>query len=126
MDIGYEKERFETFKIKASVAKKFRRYCKAISKSQSMALLLMIEFFEDNGISPMEAFGPNMQTLASLIKKRNNAVIAIMKDIEKTQTKPTTAMLQLLFEETESPKKNLILEKKYFDTTGESRIVKKE
>ncbi len=101
MDIGYEKEPFETLKIKTSVAKIFRRYCRSISKSQSMSLLVMIEFFEDNGISPKESIGPHIQTLASLIKKRNNAVIAIMKDIEKTQTKPTNAMMNLLFKEAE-------------------------
>lgn len=99
MDKGYEKERFDSISIKTSVAKKFRRYCRSISKSQSLSLLMMIEFFETNGISPKESLGPHIQTLASLIKKRNNAVIAIIKDIEKTQTKPTNAMMNLLFKE---------------------------
>ncbi|MFS4494701.1 BfmA/BtgA family mobilization protein [Maribacter sp. 2308TA10-17] len=111
MDKGYEKERFEGLKIKSSVAKKFRRFSKKISKSQSMTLLLMIEFFEENGISPEESMGPHMQTLENLIKKRINGVIAIMKDIEKNQTKPTVAMIQSLFEEAEPKKKPLILEK---------------
>ena len=39
-------------------------------------------------------------------------MIAIMKDIEKSQTKPTVAMLYSLFEQTEPTKKKLILEKK--------------
>ena len=82
-----------------------------MSQSQSMTLLLMIEFFEENGISPHESIGPKMQTLESLIKKRINGVIAIMKDIEKNQTKPTVAMMQSLFKEAEPPKKTLILEK---------------
>ena len=99
MDKGYEKERFDSISIKTSVAKKFRRYCRSISNSQSLSLLMMIEFFESNGISPKESLGPHIQTLASLIKKRNNAVIAIIKDIEKTQTKPTNAMINLLFKE---------------------------
>ena len=112
MDKGYEKERFESVSIKASVVKKFRRYCRKISKSQSMTLLLMIEFFEDNGISPNESMGPHMQTLEKLIKKRINGVIAILKDIEKSQTKPTVAMMESLFKEAEPKKKPLILEKK--------------
>ncbi len=82
MDKGYEKERFEKLGIKISVAIRFRKFCKKMSKSQSMTLLLMIEFFEENGISPDESIGPKMQTLESLIKKRINGVIAIMKDIE--------------------------------------------
>ncbi len=114
MDKGYEKERFESLSIKAPVAKKFKRYCKGISKSQSMALLLMLEFFENNGISPEDSIGPHIQTLENLIKKRINGVIAIMRDIEKNQTKPTVAMLQALFEEAEPKKKPLILENNNF------------
>lgn len=112
MDKGYEKERFESVSLKTSVAKKFNSYCRKLSMSKSMTLRLMLEFFEENGISPEESMGPKMQTLENLIKKRINGVIAILKDIEKTQTKPTTAMIQSLFEEAEPKKKPLILEKK--------------
>ena len=111
MDKGYEKERFEMLGIKVSVAKRFREFSKKLSKSQSMTLLLMLDFFEDNGISPNEKMGPNMQTLESEIKKRINAVIAIIKDIEKNHDKPTTAMLQSLFMEFEPKQKKLILAK---------------
>lgn len=111
MDKGYEKERFEKLGIKTSVAERFRVFCKKLSKSQSMTLLLMLDFFEDNGISPNETLGPNMQTLESEIKKRINAVIAIIKDIEKNHDKPTTAMLQSLFMEFEPKQEKLILEK---------------
>lgn len=86
MDEEFKKEQFETLKIKSSVAKKFRRFSRTISKSQSICLLLMLEFFENNGISPTESMGPKMQTLETLIKKRINGVIAILKDIEKGQT----------------------------------------
>tara|TARA_R110001606_G_scaffold394172_1_gene564815 strand:+ start:704 stop:1105 length:402 start_codon:yes stop_codon:yes gene_type:complete len=116
MDKGYEKEPFEKLGIKTSVALRFREFSKKMSKSQSMTLLLMLDFFEKNEISPAESMGPRMETLEArismLIKKRMNGMIAIMKDIEKTQTKPTVAMLQALFQATEPPKKKLILEKK--------------
>ena len=115
MDKGYEKQRFESLSIKTSVAMRFRQFCKNMSKSQSMTLLLMIDFFESNGISPVESMGPHMETLEKrmslLIKKRINGMIAIMKDIEKNQTKPTAAMMLSLFEEAEPPKKKLVLEK---------------
>jgi len=115
MDIGYEKERFESFKIKASVAKKFRKFSKGISKSQSMTLLLMLEFFEHNGIAPTETLGPKMQTLEGLIKKRINGVIAILKDIEKTQTKPTAGMLMALMEAADPKNKNWNKKKKDYE-----------
>ena len=115
MDKGYEKERFASLSIKTSVAKKFNGFCKKMSLSKSMALLTMLEFFENNGISPNETLGPNMQTLESEIKKRINAVIAIIKDIEKNHDKPTTAMLQSLFMGFEPKPKKLILAKEIKD-----------
>ena len=100
MDKGYENERFESLSIKTSVARKFRSYCKAISKSQSMSLLHMVDFFELNGVSPEDNLGETITSLKRQIIKRSNAVIAIIKNIEKTHHKPTTAILQSLFEET--------------------------
>jgi len=98
MDLGYEKEPFQGLRIKASVAEKFRRYARKLAKSQSMTLLLMLDFFEYNSLSPTERMGPRMQTLESAIKKRINALVAIVRDIEKSQTLPTKGMLDALFE----------------------------
>ena len=67
MDKEFNRQQFETLKIKASVAKKFRKYCRKISKSQSMTLLLMLEFFESHGLSPEEDLGPHINTLESLL-----------------------------------------------------------
>lgn len=99
MDIEFEKERFVTLKLKSSVAKRFRKFCKQFSKSQSMTLLAMLDFFEVNEVSPNERLGETVSSLKHQIQKRFNAVIAIIRDIEKSQTKPTTAMLQQLFEQ---------------------------
>lgn len=112
MDKGYERERFESLSIKRSVTKKFKKYCRTLSRSQSMTLLLMLDFFLDNGISPLESLGPNLMASEVRILKRINAVIAIMRDMEKTQTKPTAAMILSLFEESAPNEKPLILEKK--------------
>jgi len=112
MDKGYEKEEFVSFKIKASVAKKFRKFSRNISRSQSMTLLLMLEFFEYNEISPIEKFGPTGRTLEKALKQRMNAIIAILKDIEKIQTKPMAGMLMALLEQPEPQKKPLMIEKK--------------
>ena len=98
MDVGYENEAFETFKLKSSVAKKFRKFCKNHAKSQSMTLSEMLEFFEVNEVSPDTRLGETISSLKDQYKKRSNAIIAIIKNIEKSQTKPTTAMLQKLFE----------------------------
>ena len=70
-----------------------------------MTLLLMVDFFEMNNISPNELMGPKMQTLENLIKKRINAVIAILKDMEKNKVNPTLGILESLMEAAD-PKNN--------------------
>jgi hypothetical protein len=64
-----------------------------------MALRLMVEFFEDNGVSPEDRLGETIASLKGQIIKRSNAVISIIKNIEKMHHKPTTAILQTLFEQ---------------------------
>ena len=112
MDKGYEKERFESLSIKSSVVKRFRKYSKSILKSNSMTLLLMMEFFERNELSPEDDLKPGLMETENRIKKRINALIAIIKNIEKNQTKPTMAILQALFQNVE-PKKKLLIEKSF-------------
>lgn len=112
MDKGYEKERFESLSIKSSVVKKFRNYSKSISKSNSMTLLLMVEFFERNELSPKDDLKSGLVETENRIKKRINALIAIIRDIEKNQTKPTLAMLQSLFMNVE-PKPKILIEKSF-------------
>nr|WP_232805886.1 BfmA/BtgA family mobilization protein [Salegentibacter maritimus] len=70
-----------------------------------MTLLSMVDFFKMNNISPNEMMGPQMQTLENLIKKRINAVIAILKDMEKNKVNPTLGILESLME-TADPKNN--------------------
>mgnify|MGYP006896885480 CR=1 FL=1 len=72
----------------------------------------MMDFFENHSISPKDDLGPNMNHLEKKIKFRINALIAIIKDIEKNQTKPTVAILNALLEQSEPPKKPLMIEKK--------------
>lgn len=72
----------------------------------------MLDFFDFNEISPRERLGPSGRTIETNLKKRIDAVIAIIKSIEKTQTKPTLAMLEALFQVEEPKEKELIVEKK--------------
>ncbi len=112
MDNGYEKEEFTTISFKSSIAKKFRAFSKKMGASNSMTLLMMLDFFEGNNLSPKDSIGPTVHTLENLIKKRVNAVIAILRDMEKSQTRPTVAMMQTLFEEVEPKSKPPLVKKK--------------
>ena len=86
----------------------------------------MLDFFFYNEISPHERLGPTGRTIEQNLKKRISAVIAIVRDMEKTQTKPTVAMIQSLFEMEEPKTKPLILEKKTETKQKEVRFREKK
>ena len=92
---GYRKYSFSAISIKKEVASRFRKFSKQISKSNTEALEAMLNFFDWNDISPNDDLGVKNERT----NKRINAVIAILKNIEKHQTKPTAVMLQTLFKE---------------------------
>ncbi len=90
---------FSAISIKGPIADRFRKFSKKVGRSHTETLESMLNFFEWNEISPNDSLGPNMISLENRLKKRINALVAIIKNIEKNQTKPTNAMLQLLFQE---------------------------
>ncbi|MGO2293881.1 MAG: BfmA/BtgA family mobilization protein [Psychroflexus halocasei] len=103
---------FITIRFKRKTAKRFQDFSKTHFKTHTEAMENILDFFFYNEISPKEKLGPTGRTIEAKLLKRINAVIAIMRDVEKTQTKPTKAMIQSLFEAEELPQKPLILEEK--------------
>lgn len=106
-----ENRDFRSIKIKSKTAKEFREFSRHLGKQQSETVQLMMDFFHNHSLSPLDQLGPNFTTLEKRIQMRINAVIAIVRDIEKNQTKPTLAMLQLLFQEIPA-KPEVLVEKK--------------
>jgi hypothetical protein len=86
-----------------NTVERFKGFCKKTGASYTDTLEHMMDFFDTYQLSPLENFGPTVRGMEANIKKRINSMIGIIKDIEKHQTKPTTAMLELLFEK--SPQK---------------------
>jgi len=89
---------YANINVRAEIAKRFRLFSKKIAKSHAEALTDIMNFFEWHGFYPSDMF--ERRFIDELLKnrKRTEAVIAIIKDIEKNNDKPNTAMLQLLFE----------------------------
>ena len=102
---------FITIRFKRKTAKRFQEFSKAHFKTHSETMETMLDFFLYNEISPKEKLGPTGRRLEALFKKRTNAIIAIMKNVEKNKTNPTLAILQSLLEGNEPKKKTLMLEK---------------
>jgi len=117
---------FIGIRFKKETAKRFRKFSQKHFKSHTEAMGAMLDFFFYNEISPREKLGPTGRTLEAKLLKRINAVIAIIRDVEKTQTKPTAAMIELLFQEEPPTKKPLILEKRLVGKKKDTRLNEEE
>ena len=112
------KVQFARINFLLETVNRFRIFSKKHEKTHSDVLEGMMDFFEKYQLSPFQDFGPNLWDMEANIKRRINSMIGIIRDIEKHQTKPTTAMLELLFEH--SPQKTkgqapLLIDGKKFD-----------
>lgn len=98
-------DRFGTIRLHHRTIKRFRRFSKKITKPYSETLESVMDFFEWHGISPLSKFPKRVDEDGEKTRKRINALIAIVKDIEKTQTLPTNEMLLAIFGQHEIVKK---------------------
>ena len=98
MDAEYQNERFVTLRLKESVVKDFRKFCRKEGASQSVTLSRMLEYFEHNHIRPGDQVPDHFKKVERNLLQRLNTVIGIIKDIEKTQTRPSFGMMATLFE----------------------------
>ncbi|MDP5158279.1 MAG: hypothetical protein NWQ07_06860 [Flaviramulus sp.] len=89
---------FNTIRLKKKTIDKFKKYSNKTSPSYSETLDFMIAFFEDNDLSPYDILNENMTSVYNRINKRIDAVIAIFRNVEETQLKPTKKILDSLFE----------------------------
>mgnify|MGYP006359291439 FL=1 len=99
---------FSTIRLKEIAANRFRKYSVEMAKTHSEAMESMLDYFEKNKVSPYESLGPNIITLEHLIKKRFDGLIAIIKNIEKHQSKPLLAIMQSLIQESPEKETNLL------------------
>lgn len=107
--------KYSTVNFKKSVANRFRRFSKKMTKSHSETLTVIMDFFEWHGFLPSDRFEKSMIQEIVKNRKRTEAIIAIIKSIEKEQTKPTNAMLLSLFEEKVKEEEPILVEKKFLD-----------
>ena len=90
---------FKTVRIKKKTLIRFKSFSKKVSNCYSKTLDMVMNFFEWHGFLPSDRLVKSMVEEILKNRKRTEAIIAIIKDIEKNQTKPTNAMLQSLFEQ---------------------------
>jgi len=107
------KYKFSAISIKDAIAARFRKFSRRIAKSHTDTLEVMMNFFDWHGFLPTERFEKGMLKEIAKNRRRTEAMIAIMRDIEITQTQPTNAMLLALFEEDQKIPQPTLIEKKY-------------
>ncbi|TMU50444.1 BfmA/BtgA family mobilization protein [Flagellimonas algicola] len=88
---------FKTVRIKKKTLSRFKNFSRKVGSSYSHTLNMVIDFFEWHGFMPSERFEKSIGQELVKNRKRTDAVIAIIKDIEKNQTLPTIGMMQALF-----------------------------
>lgn len=87
---------FTSLSLERTVVEKFRKFSRDYDNSYSATLSQMMDFFRDNKLSPADALAGDLQSRDQELNKRLNTIIAILRDIEKTQTQPALAILQSL------------------------------
>ncbi|KQC28617.1 BfmA/BtgA family mobilization protein [Flagellimonas eckloniae] len=126
MEKKHRTYRYSAISIKHAVAVRFRSFSKKMAQSHSECLESIMDFFEWHGLDPSKKFGRSIiqevlknreRTNTSI--KRNEATIAIIRDIEINQTKPNNAMLLALFGEDAKTKKTIRKEKKLIERKAE-------
>jgi predicted transcriptional regulator len=112
---------YSAISIRHDVAVLFRVFSKKISKSHTNTLVIIMDFFKWHGFNPSERFTKSILEEILKNRKRTEANIAIMRNIEKNQTEPTTIMLQSLFEEKLTEEEPEMFEKKFIDKPPEEK-----
>ncbi|MBD0851857.1 BfmA/BtgA family mobilization protein [Maribacter arenosus] len=88
--------------LRANVVVRFRAFSKKVTRSHAETLTVMMDFFEWHNYSPHQRFGKDVIAGQKKNRKRIDAVIAIIKSVEKSQNIPIMnieAMLKSLFKE---------------------------
>ena len=88
--------------LRAKVVVRFRKFSKIVTRSHSETLTAMLDFFEWHNYSPYQRFGKDIIAGQEINRKRIEAVIAIVKSVEKSQNIPLIkieTMLKSLFQE---------------------------
>ncbi len=102
---------FNTIRLKKKTIEKLKKFSKKISPSYSETLDYMIAFFKDNNLSPYDTMDANYTSYINIYNKRMDALISILRNMEKTQLIPTREMLESLFIEENNEEEQLFVER---------------
>ena len=88
---------FGTIRLHHRTIERFKGFSRKFKNSYSETLEAVMDFFEWHGIQPSNRYADQINKEEQKTRKRIEAAIAIIRNIEKTQTLPTNIMLEALF-----------------------------
>ena len=89
---------YSNLKITSQVAENFRKYTKIIGKKHSETLQLFLDFFEKNNVQPTDEISGSLKSVENKILQRIDALIKIIRGIEKEELKRSGAIKEMLYE----------------------------
>ncbi|MGB5609825.1 BfmA/BtgA family mobilization protein [Eudoraea sp.] len=92
---------YANINVRAEVVRRFRAFSKKVAHSHAETLTAMMDFFEWHNYSPYQRFGKDVIAGQKKNRQRIDAVIAIIKSVEKSQNIPLInieTMLKSLFQ----------------------------
>ncbi len=101
-----KKSEFSAISINRITAGRYREFSKKISKSHTLTLELMMDFFEGANISPKNKYLMNHMGFEHRLNKRFDYIEELLRRIEREQLKPTHNKLKKLFEYAENEEKD--------------------
>lgn len=115
-----KKSDFSAISINRIVAGRYREFSKKISKSHTLTLELMMDFFEGAKISPKNKYLMNHMGYVHYMTKRFDYIEELLRNWEKNSSIPKIHdMLKKIFDyaeqEEKSQRKDLELQQKMFD-----------
>lgn len=115
-----KKSDFSAISINRVVAGRYREFSKKISKSHTMTLELMMDFFEGAKISPKNKYLMNYMGYVHYMTKRFDYIEELLRNWEKNSSIPKIHdMLKKVFDfaerEEKSRRKDLELQQKIYD-----------
>ncbi len=114
-----KKSEFSAISINRITAGRYRKFSKKISKSHTLTLELMMDFFEGANLSPKSKYLMDHMGFEHRLNKRFDYIEELLRRIEREQLKPTHDKLKKLFEYAENEERDrkgsLEFEKRMFE-----------
>ncbi|MCW5516956.1 BfmA/BtgA family mobilization protein [Muriicola sp. Z0-33] len=122
-----KKSDFSAMSINRITAGRYREFSKKISKSHTITLELMMDFFEGAKISPKNKYLMNHMGFEHRLNKRFDYIEELLRRMEREQLRPTHNKLKKLFEyaehEEKDRKESLEFEKRMFEQSMKKKMI---